>query len=236
MHQVSPIKGGGFVAKNFKKTLVFLKKNNAIVYAAGISNSKTKNKSHLKRELNEIKNFKNKINNEIIVYISTCSASDNARNKSLYVKNKIKIENFIKENFKKFIILRFPELVGKSKNPNTLTNFFNNKIKNKKKFKIFLGVKRNLLDIDDAIKISKFVIKNKKNYNKIFNIINKHFYNPIKIVKIFERVLRIRADYIIVKKKKEKWKMNYGQIHRIVAQAKINFNNNYCEKLIKKYY
>ena len=236
MHQISTIKGKGFVAKNFKKTLAFLKKNNTIVYAAGISNSKTKNKSHLKREFNEIKNFKNHINNKMLVYISTCSVSDDSRNKSLYVKNKIKIEYFIKKNFKKFIILRLPELVGKSKNPNTLMNFFFNKIKNKKKIKIFSGVERNLLDIDDAVKISKFIIKNKKNYNRTFNIMNKYFYNPEKIVKVFEKTLKIKANYVIIKKKKKKWKMNYKQIHKITDQAKINFDKNYCKKIIKKYY
>ena len=235
MHQVSPIKGRGFVAKNFKKTLRLLKKNNAIIYAAGISNSKIKSKSALKRELNEIKNFRKYLDKKTLIYISTCSVNDNSRNKSLYVKNKIKIENFIKKDFNKFIILRFPELVGRSKNPNTLFNYFKNKIKNKKKFSVFAGVKRNLLDIDDAIKISKFIIKNKKNYNKVFNVINKHFYNPLKIVKIFETELKIKANYTIIKKKKKKWKMNYKQIRKIVAQANIDFDYNYCEKLIKKY-
>jgi len=94
--------GSGFVGKNFKKIKSFLRRKNIVIYAAGVSNSKTKNKLRLNREFKTVKKFKKYIDNKIIVYISTCSIKDNTRNKSFYVKNKIKIENFIKNNFKKF--------------------------------------------------------------------------------------------------------------------------------------
>ena len=40
------------------------------------------------------------------------------------MKNKIKIENLIKNEVINYNILRLPEIIGSSKNPNTLTNFF----------------------------------------------------------------------------------------------------------------
>ena len=39
--------GSGFIAKKFKKYKKFLKRNNLVVYAAGVSNSSEKSKSFL---------------------------------------------------------------------------------------------------------------------------------------------------------------------------------------------
>merc|ERR1711966_591768 len=100
------------------------------------------------------------------VYISTYSVNDNSRKNKLYVKNKIKIEKIIKSNNNDYIIIRLPEIIGKSKNPNTLTNFFYNNLIKNKPFKVFKNSRRNLLDIDDAIKNCIRIIKINKSRNK----------------------------------------------------------------------
>jgi len=48
--------GNGFIAKNLKD-IKFINAENYTIYAAGISNSKTKNIADLKREISKIKNF-----------------------------------------------------------------------------------------------------------------------------------------------------------------------------------
>ena len=236
MHQFFSIMGSGFVAKNFKKILPFLKKNNILLYAAGVSNSKTKNKFALKKELKKIKQYKKYDNNRTIVYISTCSIKDSTRNKSLYVKNKIKIEKYIKKRFKKFIILRFPELVGKSKNPNTLINFFYNNIKNKKKFFILKNAKRNILDIEDAVNISKNILNDRKNLNKTISIFNKFYSTPLDIVRNIEKILNTEANYTLVKQKKSTWSLDYKIISKEVRKSKVTFSKKYLYNILKKYY
>ena len=72
-----------------------------------------------------------------IIYVSSCSVLDPSRKKSIYLKRKIKNENFVKKNFKKYLIIRIPEIIGKNKNKNTLVNFFYYKILNKKNFFLF---------------------------------------------------------------------------------------------------
>ena len=69
------------------------------------------------------------------------------------MKNKIIIENIIKKICSRYLIIRLPEIVGKNKNPHTLTNFFYDNIIKGKSFTIFKNSRRNLLDIDDAKKI-----------------------------------------------------------------------------------
>ena len=109
-------------SKKFKKYLNFLKKNQIVIYVAGISNSSEKNPIKLKREIKEIRKFC-KIYREKLIYISTYSIIDNNRLKKQYVKNKIKIKKIIRKKIKRYVIIRLPEIVGKNNNPYTLTNF-----------------------------------------------------------------------------------------------------------------
>ena len=73
--------GNGFLGKKFKKYLNFLKKNQIIIYVAGISNSSERNQVKLNREINEIRRFC-KINREKLIYISTYSIIDRIDSKN----------------------------------------------------------------------------------------------------------------------------------------------------------
>ena len=139
--------GNGFIGKNLKKANLKLN-DNYIIYAAGISNSKISSKTELLRERTQIKQFIKKYrNNKIIIYISTMSIFDKSLRKNGYIKNKIFIENFIKKRVQNYLIIRLTQVVGYNKNPNTITNFFYNKIRNKKSFKLWDKTHRNLIAI-----------------------------------------------------------------------------------------
>ena len=71
--------GSGFIAKNFKKKIILIKKYKIAIYASGISNSKSTNKNNFLREKKKIISYKNKINSMIFIYISTCSVFDPSR-------------------------------------------------------------------------------------------------------------------------------------------------------------
>ena len=149
--------GNGFLANKFRKYLKLIKNKNITIYAAGISNSSENNKKELIREVKKFKKF-SKENLNKVVYISTCSINDSSRFKNKYVKNKLIIENIIKKKFPCYLIIRFPEIIGYNKNPNTLTNFFFNKLISKQLFYLFKNTKRNLIDVEDAIKCSIKII------------------------------------------------------------------------------
>ena len=118
--------------------------------------------------------------------------------------------------------------MGKVKNPNTLTNFFYNNLIENKPFKVFKNSRRNLLDIDDAIKNCIRIIKINKSRNKIINLLNKKFYTPLQIVKNFEKILNKKGIYKFNNTKLMKWNL------------KNNFffysKENYLIKTLKKYY
>lgn len=222
-----PVIGNGFIAKKFRKYSKTLEKDGITIYAAGISNSSEKKVKEFSRELNKLKKFCKNLRNKII-YISTYSISDKSRSKRRYVKNKIKIEKFIKRNCKNYLIIRLPEIVGFNKNPNTLTNYFYKSIKDKKKILVYENTTRNLLDVDDAIKHTIKLIKRLKNKNKTINLLNKNFYTPLEITKIFEKVLNRKANYKtkFVQKYNLNFKNNYF----------IKTNDKYLKNIVRKYY
>ena len=226
--------GSGFLSSKFLKYEKLINKLNICIYAAGVSNSLNNNRKELNKDFNRLKNFRNFIGERKIIYISTCSIYDPNRNKSSYVKNKLKIEKFIRNNFKNYMIIRFPELVGSSSNKNTLINFFYNNILSTKKFTAFVKAKRNLLDVEDAIKLTFFFIKKRK-FNEI-NIANIKYYNSLVIIKNIETICKIAGTYSKNKKDLTIWKINNSVNNNILRKLKLKFDKKYLPKIIKKYY
>ena len=219
--------GSGFIAKKFKKYQNFLKIRKTVIYAAGISNSSENNIKNLKKEIDSLKKFISS-NKKKFVYISSYSVNDTARKKKKYVRNKIKIEKIIKNKVKNYLIIRLPEIVGFSKNPNTLTNFFNTMIIKKKPFVVYTNAKRNILDVDDAISNCIRFIKFNKKSRCTINIINKRFYRPLKIVKELEKILKIKGNYKLKRNKK----LSFVNKDNLFFES----NKNYLGKVLKKYY
>ena len=228
--------GKGFIAKNLYKINGVIKESNYIIYAAGISNSKIKSHNELKKEINLFKKFIDKNRNNKIVYISTADVTNNLKKRSRYVKNKIIIEKLIQKYFKKYIIIRLPQIIGKSKNKNTLINFFYDKIKKGGNIELLNNVKRNLLDINDVLKMIKTILINKKIKRKIIVLSNKYSLKPIEIIKILELKQRKRAKYYFRESKKQIWNLNFDKNLKYFNKAKIKFDRDYFTKVINKYY
>ena len=233
---LNTIIGDGFLAKNFSKIKTHIKKSNYLIFAAGISDSKTNSKYKLKREIRIFKKFTNKNYLENIVYISTADINNNLKKKDLYVKNKIIIENLIKKRFKNYIILRLPQIIGNSKNKKTLINYFFQSIKKGKKILVYNNVRRNVLDIDDVIKVLKIIIFDKKMKRKTITLANKHSFQPLDLIKILEKKLNKKANIKFAKKVKQRWQINNNTSAILFKKAKVSFDKNYLYKKINKYF
>ena len=227
--------GKGFIANNLKKAKLNFK-DNYVIYAAGISNSKTANKKELDREVNFFKKFQSKLNqSKIIIYISSFSVLDKTLKDDKYVKNKLIIENYLKKNSFKYLIIRLTQVVGYNKNPFTLTNFFFNNIKKGKNFTLWSNTRRNLIDINDVKLIFKRIVSQKFNKNQEINICNPISIKTKDIINILGRILKKKPKFNQLKFKKNS---NY------LYKSKIKNNKfskyfrikDYNEKLLKKYY
>ena len=229
--------GSGFIARNFENYSDVLKKLNICLYAAGISNSQTQDKKLLEREKNRFIDFFKKFDQKKkLVYISTCSISAPSRNQNLYVLNKIYIEDLVKKNIKNFLIVRLPEVVGKNENKFSLINFLNNKIKKEEKFEIWSNAKRNIIDIEDVVSLVINLMENKNLNNSTINIANPKSYFVNEIVRNFEKLSNKKANYNLVNKGQRDWDLDTAKTLEMSKKIKVNFNENYLYKILKKYY
>ena len=159
------IYGSGFLAKNLKKIYI---PNNFFIYAAGVSNSNLRDNKEFIREVKLFRKILKKIQTKKkFVYISSLSVENKSLKNDPYVKNKIKIENILKKECKDYLIIRLPQIVGKNKNINTLTNSIYNCFLNDKTFKLWKNSKRNLIDIDDINYILEKYFKNFERTRKL---------------------------------------------------------------------
>lgn len=231
--------GSGFIAKNFKKKKHLIKKYNLAIYASGISNSQSKEKKFFLREKYMLLSYKKKIKSKVLVYFSTCSIYDQSRRNSLYVKHKSLMEQLIKNNFNKYIIVRFPEIIGFNSNKNNLINFLYQKIINNFRFSLWDNAKRNIIDIDHAIKIFFYFVNKIRKVKKInlqINIANTRFYRVQKIVKVIEKITLKKAIYTKIRTGDLYWSIKNTFNFKVFNDLNIRFDKNYLEKVLKKYY
>lgn len=148
--------GNGLIAKSFS---IFREDNNIIIFASGVSNSKSTEISDFERErkliLSQDKNKK-------IIYFSTYSISDDSlRNE--YIRHKINMESLVENNFEDWLILRLPTVVGYGGNDNNFFNYISNRLKKNLPITIYENTYRSLLDVDDLLPLLKNIIYNVSN-------------------------------------------------------------------------
>ena len=229
--------GTGFIAKNFNNYKEGLKKLNICLYAAGVSNSQINDGDLLTKERKRFLDFSRQFNQKKkLVYVSTCSVLDPSRKNNPYNKIKFQIENMIQKKFNKFLIIRFPEVVGKNDNKTTLANFLYHKIKNRKKFYIWKQAKRNIIDIQDIVLITMSFLKDKNLNNRKINIANPINNSVNEIVKNFEKLSNLKANYTLINKGHNDWQIDISEIPEIIKNKKIHFNKNYLYNVLRKYY
>lgn len=224
--------GNGLVAKRFDS---YGNNDDVIVFASGVSNSKTKNPESYNREIELLGENIRQHDDKQLVYFSTCSIYDIQEKGSAYVQHKLYIEDFIKTYVKNYRIFRISNLAGISANPNTLLNFYFNHVKNGVNFDVWANACRNLIDIDDAFFIIDHILKQDLFTNQVINIANPVSYPVKKIIREVESFLDIRSNYIEIEKG-TCFDIDTSVILPIIQKSGIQFGNDYLEGLLQKYY
>jgi len=170
-----------------KHSLLKLFKNygdpDIIIYAAGTTdhfkvkdNKKLSHETNVKSNLKQIKSLL-KINCKII-FLSTqlvyygkkgnYKENDKAIPKLEYAKQKLLIENYIKNNFDNYLIFRLAKVVGIRKNKKDPINSFLKDIKNKDIYKLAFDQYSNYLHVSDLLKVINVGINS--NITGIYNV------------------------------------------------------------------
>ena len=222
--------GNGLVANTFN---YFKNSKDFLIFASGVSNSNEIRMEVFCREKNTLLEALKANKNRTFIYFS--SSSVNNRNcTSDYVKHKREME-FLVSKHDRHYIFRLPNLVGKTNNPHTLTNFLYYKLIHNEQFSVWDGAYRNLLDVDDLLKMVIFVIEREIYLNRTLELNNIEDYSMLEIIDVFERVLDIKARFRV---EKNECSIVYNKLltYKILQFIDISFDEFYLLRLIRKYY
>jgi nucleoside-diphosphate-sugar epimerase len=225
------VTGNGLLAKRFAS---YQHNDHFLIFASGVSNSKTKNPDAYHRETALLQENLRQHPEKIIVYFSTCSVYDPEENRSPYVLHKLHIEKIIREQAKQYFIFRVSNVAGHSPNPNTLLNYFFYHIRNGINFDCWTHACRNIIDIDDVFEIADQLLTEKGHSVEPVNIASTLNYPVKEIISEIEAFLGTKSNYVEVNKG-TCFDIDLSAIQPIL-QRSPKFGKDYLGQLLIKYF
>ena len=229
--KIKMIIGNGQLAEVFRGS----DHSETVIFASGVANSNCKELSEFEREKNLLLKTLKSNTDKKFVYFSSCALSAQEYEKNEYYEHKINMENIVKEYSGNYYIFRIPQLFGKLKEHKTLINFIYGSIKNHTTFKVYNEAYRYVIEINDT----KILVDEYLKYSKscvVIDIANPYNYLVLDIVKIFEKLLDIKANYEIINKK-DGYNLEFEALLSFTKEhnTDIEFGKNYFEKKIINY-
>ena len=222
--------GNGLIATSFAHD--FGNEPNVIIFASGVSNSRETAEAAFSREKNMLMaalEYK-----KMLVYFSTCSVNDPELVATPYVNHKKKMEELV-QTARNFAIFRLPQVVGRTENPNTLTNYLYQHINSGSHFQVWRNATRNLIDVEDVVSIATHLIRRHLVNGITTNIACPFSISIPQLVSVFELVLDKKANSTVVEAGGS-YLIDTLMATSAAKEIGIDFDDAYIEKLIRKYY
>jgi nucleoside-diphosphate-sugar epimerase len=226
------IVGSGLLARAFGPA--YSGRPDICIYAAGVSNSNCDDVHEFRREHQRVSDALNQnAHVDAFVYFGTCSAYDPQISNSPYVRHKVAMERMVCAHPRN-IVLRLPQIAGKTPNPHTLLNFLYARISRSESFNIWGGAKRNIIDVDDVVSIARQLIGSGVR-NATVNIANPVNYSMTEIVDAMVGVVGKRAIFEVVDRGSA-YSIETDAMQSVLVRSGVEFGENYLRKVIAKYY
>ena len=234
-----------------------IKKNDIVIYLAGISRpnevnrnlekSKKINVTNTKKIITKLDKIKVKFFYLSSVEVFDCKKKILGENfkqnpKTIYGKQKYEIENYLQENVKNYQIIRAGSVVTFKKNETCPISITHNILKNKNS-KIFKNNFISITSIDDFVKIFKVILSKKELLRKKIVHISSNFFisriqlaNEIKSISKYKKIMNY--DKIDIKNFKSLKNIGFNKIllsnHKFIKEFKFNSIKSIIKKKIKE--
>lgn len=227
------ITGSGLLAQAFVSA--FSQREDVCIYAAGVSNSACDNPKEFQRERVRLAEALQQARSaDAFVYFGTCSVVDPEAQNTPYVLHKLAMERLVLSH-PRHLILRLPQVAGKTPNPHTLLNFLHARISRSETFQLWSKARRNIIDVDDVAAITRRLLADGELRNVTLNIANSFNYSMTDIVSAMEKAVGKRAIYEILERGSG-YSIDIGTILPLLDAAGVKFGTDYLERVIGKYY
>lgn len=225
--------GSGLLAQAFANA--FSHRDDVCIYAAGVSNSSCiEGQEFLREQQCLVAALQQAKYANVFVYFGTCSATDSTMQSTAYIQHKLAMEQLVSAH-PRYLILRLPQIAGKTPNPHTLLNFLYTRISRSEGFKLWSKAKRNIIDVDDVAKLAYILIEDHSMRSLTLNIANTLNYSMVEIITEMERAVGKSAIYEVVERGSE-YSIDISAILPLLTKTQIEFDNSYLNRVICKYY
>ena len=223
--------GNGLLAREFERRRI--SDPRTVIFASGVSNSAETRSQAFERELNLLRSVLNETSARC-AYFSSCALDSGTDADTPYMHHKRRMEQTVLAT-QSGIVFRLPQVVGRTENAHTLTNFLNACVRGDVPFDVWAGAERNIIDVEDVVSIVEHLLGADELKERVVSIAAKRSLPMKELVAIFEMVIGKKAHYTLI---------DAGtplRIDSIIAQetAKrlgIDLGGEYAAKVIRKYY
>ncbi len=224
------IVGSGLLARAFAP--LYAADPATVIFASGVSNSAESDAAAFRRE-RELLQHHIDAHPARLVYFGSCNVN-NPDQRSHYFDHKRKMEAIVRAS-RGGLVVRLPQVVGTTSNPNTLTNHLHHQIANGMPLTIWTRAERNLIDVDDVAAIGHHLLESNQPLPDVVSIASPWTLPMREVVQLFETALARRAILIEVDRGEA---MNIDS--RIAEEAAqrigLDFGHDYPLRVIRKYY
>lgn len=223
--------GTGMIAKAFAR---YNDHDEVLIFASGVSNSGEKDAAQFLREQRYLADTLRAHRDKLIVYFSTCSVDDKEVCASPYVLHKLHMERLIKNMHPRYLVVRLPQVVGRSQNKTTLVNYLYDSIKRESAFTVWRYAVRNIIDVEDVAGIVSHIVERGMFQKKVLNVAA-ITYPVLDIVRTLEKITQKKAIFTVVEKGCP-FEIDKAESTSIAKELHIEFNDGYLERVLSKYY
>jgi len=178
--------GSGMLAKAF--LAANLDNDNLLFFCSGVSNSGTSSAGEFERERALLLEALARYSESKIIYFSSCAAG---AIESPYYRHKKAMEVLVESSAQRYLIVRLPQVVGLTRNT-TLVSFIAANIRNRTPITVFKNARRNLIDIDDVVRLTLYLASQN---NMVINVTNANMVSVEEIVSLISSIL---AEILII--------------------------------------
>lgn len=222
--------GDGLIGGRFSA----LSHDGVLIFASGVSNSKSSCSEDYAREISLVKKALTKYKGHLFIYFSTYSIDDPDLRDTHYVLHKQKVEEIISNSGGSYLIIRTSNIVGRNLyNPHTVLNFLYTKIKNEEAFECWSNAERNLLDIDHLYEMVQLVLASGIK-NQVVYLVNPVCYTVPTIIQVFSSLLNKNPVFVSLPKG-ARFSFDTALSKRLFSKLNID-TRAYLEDIIIKYY
>lgn len=205
-----------------------------VVFASGVANSSESDPRAFARERELLQRTRRGAPEAKLVYFSTCSVDDPERRDTPYAVHKRAMEDLVREA-PRHLVVRLPQVVGRTTNPHTLTNALCNAILEGGLVTVWQFAERNLLDVDDVVAIVGALLDDDGLGSGTVVVAGPETVPVPTLVALFEKVLGRRAR-TLVEPRGAHPVIDGTLAARYAARAGVSFTPGYTERLLRKYY